>query len=169
MVASSLTPHMSAAELCKRFGVSKSAAAARANMIRVRQAGLCVDPRTAPGEIQQEAFRLGLIPFLPGQAAADHVETKAGIMASRLEEIAAWCAHSTRLASIRRRAKRQFFGTDAARTEYWPGSGGRNARQRALLAGSCSACVCQMAVDWRSWRPVPPCDLPLWTITGGIL
>jgi hypothetical protein len=153
------TPHLSAAELCKRFGVTKSAAAARAKLIRelfrMRQAdlrwwrpsqlgdnplawfidvdGLIVDARTAPRGIQEEAYRLGLIPFLPGQPAPNDTATKAGLMASRLEEIAGWCAHSSDLASVRKRAKRQFFGTDRTRPEYWPGSGGRNSRQRRFV------------------------------------
>jgi hypothetical protein len=103
--------------------------------------GLCVDARTAPREIQQEAIRLGLIPFLPGQAAPDRVETKAGITASRLEEIAAWCAHSTELASIRRRAKRQFFGTDAVFLTYGPDGHPQNFGQwgRPDAAGRCSS------------------------------
>jgi hypothetical protein len=153
------TPHISAAELCKCFGVSKSTAAARAKLIRdlfhMRQAdprwwrpsqlgdnplawfidvdGLTVDARTAPRGIQEEAYRLGLIPFLPGQPAPDDDATKAGLIASRLEEMAGWCAHSTELASVRRRAKREFFGTGRTRAEYWPGSGGRNARQRRFV------------------------------------
>jgi hypothetical protein len=86
------TPHMSAGELCQRFGVGKSGCSARARQImdslRIRTAdpkwyrpsklddnpmawmimvdGLIVDARRVPRVIQEEAVRKGLIPYLPG-------------------------------------------------------------------------------------------------------
>ena len=87
----SQTPHMTATELCERFGVGKSTASTRARQImdglRIRQAdprwyrpsrmdenplawlvqvdGLVVDIRTEPRELQEEAFRRGIIPYVP--------------------------------------------------------------------------------------------------------
>jgi hypothetical protein len=86
------TPHMSAGELCQRFGVGKSGCSARArqimDLLRIGPAdpewyrpsklddnpmawmimvdGLIVDARRAPRVIQEEAARKGLIPYLPG-------------------------------------------------------------------------------------------------------
>lgn len=85
------TPHMSAGELCQRFGVGKSGCSAKArsimDMFRMGQAdprwyrpskmdenplawlisvdGIIVDARTAPRQIQEEALRKGLIPYIP--------------------------------------------------------------------------------------------------------
>ena len=85
------TPHMSASELCQRFGVGKSGCSDRARsimgMFRISQAdprwyrtskmddnplawmisinGLILDIRDAPREIQEEALRRGLIPYIP--------------------------------------------------------------------------------------------------------
>lgn len=87
----SQTPHMSAGELCERFGVSKSTASAKSRKILdalhirpydprwclpskldkhplawlIEVDGLIVDARRAPRHIQEEAFRKGLIPYLP--------------------------------------------------------------------------------------------------------
>jgi hypothetical protein len=87
----SQTPSMSTAELCAAFGVSPSTAANKAKMIRdlldiqwmdpewwrpsmlyehpiawlISVNGFIVDARCVPREIQEEAFSLGLIPFLP--------------------------------------------------------------------------------------------------------
>jgi Domain of unknown function (DUF6398) len=89
----SQTPHMSAGELCERFGVSKSTASARSRKIldaldiglfdprwslpskldenpmawMIMVDGFIVDARGASPEIQEEAFRLGLIPYMPGR------------------------------------------------------------------------------------------------------
>lgn len=86
------TPHMSAGELCELFGVGKSGCSARARSIMdtlrmgpadprwyrpskigenplawlISVDGLIVDARNAPREIQEEALRKGLIPYLPG-------------------------------------------------------------------------------------------------------
>lgn len=92
----SQTPHMSAGELCERFGVNKSTTSAKTRKIfdaldigpydprwclpsklddnplawLIEVDGLIVDARSAPRPIQEEAFRLGLIPHLPGQEPA---------------------------------------------------------------------------------------------------
>lgn len=92
----SQTQHMRAADLCKRFGVSQSTASARVKTIRdalgigpydpdwclpsklgehplawfIQVDGLIVDARQAPRDIQEEAFRLGLIPYVPEEGSA---------------------------------------------------------------------------------------------------
>ena len=93
----SQSPHMSTARLCELFGVGKSTASARANLImntlgmilldprwclRSRLAdnpltwmlkvnGVMMDIRWAPREAQEEAFRFGLIPYVPSDPAAN--------------------------------------------------------------------------------------------------
>ncbi len=88
---SSEAPHLTAGELCALFGVSQSTGAARASEIRkafrmypmdpawclpsnldqnplvwmIEVDGLIVDVRTMPHEVQEAAFRLGLIPYPP--------------------------------------------------------------------------------------------------------
>ena len=88
----SQTPHLTPAELCSLLGVSQSAASAKAKSIldrldsgpldpqwslpsrlidnplafMVEVNGYIVDMREAPLELQAEAFRRGLIPFVPG-------------------------------------------------------------------------------------------------------
>jgi hypothetical protein len=90
----SQTPHLMASDLCKLFGVSPSTGAAKAAEIRrlfkmhqmdpawslpsqldqnplawlITVDGLVLDARDAPREIQEEALRLGLIPYLPTRA-----------------------------------------------------------------------------------------------------
>src|SRR5262245_32210864 len=85
------TPHMSAGDLCALFGVAKSTGAAKSREIQdmlgitlldprwclpskladnpmawmIQVNGLIVDARYAPRQIQEEAFRLGLIPYVP--------------------------------------------------------------------------------------------------------
>ena len=87
----SQTPHMSAREIYQQFGVSQSTGSAKSKQIRdamgmyqmdpnwcvpsnldknplawmVSINGLMVDVRQAPREFQEEAFRKGLIPYLP--------------------------------------------------------------------------------------------------------
>jgi hypothetical protein len=87
----SQTPNMTADELCSPFGVSKSTGSAKSTAIlkwlnshqgdphwtlpsrlgdnpmawMIRVNGFIVDARKAPREIQEEALRLGLIPYLP--------------------------------------------------------------------------------------------------------
>jgi len=88
---SSQTPHLTAPELCAAVGVSQRTASKKAseimNMLDLFQFhpdwtlpslmdenplawmisvnGLIVDARYAPREIQEEAYRLGLIPYIP--------------------------------------------------------------------------------------------------------
>lgn len=87
----SQTPHIRAEDLCSKFGVSTSNGSAKAkkiiDMFRICQMeprwsrkslivhsplawlielnGILVDARRLPREIQEEAFELGLIPYLP--------------------------------------------------------------------------------------------------------
>ena len=84
-------PHMGAKELCKRMGVSQGTASAKSTQIMdllsimqfdpawtlpslvdenllawmVSVNGFIVDVRHASREVQEEAYRLGLIPYLP--------------------------------------------------------------------------------------------------------
>jgi hypothetical protein len=87
----SQTPHLRADELCQHFGLSPKTGSAKSTAIMdllksgqmdpkwtlpsllgqnplvwmIRVNGLIVDARRAPREIQEEAFRQGLIPYLP--------------------------------------------------------------------------------------------------------
>lgn len=88
----SSTPYLSADELCAAFGVSPSTAATKSKMILdllesmpcdpqwTKQSllgenplvwmlelsnGLVIDVRHAPREIQEQAFEMGLIPYIP--------------------------------------------------------------------------------------------------------
>jgi hypothetical protein len=87
------TSHLRADELCQLFGVSQSSAANKAKQIRdlfdmsqldpqwyrpsrmdanpmawmLTVNGLIVDIRMMPLEVQEEAYRKGLIPYVPGQ------------------------------------------------------------------------------------------------------
>ena len=86
-------PYMNATDLCKAFGVSVSAGSAKSRIVRdklnmvqmdpdwclpsnlednplawhVMVNGFIVDARSLPLEIQEEAHRKGLIPFVPGK------------------------------------------------------------------------------------------------------
>ena len=92
------TPHMPLGEVCELFGVSSSTAATKSKFIRdtlrickldprwclpslidanplawlIQLDGFMIDARHAPRPIQEEAFRLGLIPYLP--PSRDQVE-----------------------------------------------------------------------------------------------
>jgi hypothetical protein len=87
------TPYMQLGKLCELFGIGKSTATAKARGIEKLMGisyldprwslpsrlddnplvwmltvnGFAVDIRTAPLELQEEAFRLGLIPYIPGR------------------------------------------------------------------------------------------------------
>lgn len=87
----SFEPHMSMSELCEKIGVSQSNASSKSREIWYRLNlmslhpdwcpasrmednllvwivevnGLPVDVRTMPREVQEEAYRLGLIPYVP--------------------------------------------------------------------------------------------------------
>lgn len=89
-------PHLNSRELCALFGVSQSACAAKTREIRrifdigpldprwslpsglaenplvwmVLINGVIVDLRTMPRELQEQAYQLGLIPFVPGDRSA---------------------------------------------------------------------------------------------------
>src|SRR5579872_4908189 len=90
-------PHLRADELCAMFGVAKSTGSNKAKtiaeMLKVRRFdaewclpsrmednpliwliqvnGLIVDARHMPREIQEEAFRRGLIPYVPGERTGE--------------------------------------------------------------------------------------------------
>jgi len=87
------TPHMPLGKICELFGIAKSTATAKARTIEklmgisylhphwtlpsklldnplawmLEVDGFVVDIRTAPLEIQEQAFVQGLIPFIPGK------------------------------------------------------------------------------------------------------
>jgi hypothetical protein len=99
----SQTPHMRADELCQGFGVSQSGGANKAKLIRdlfdmgqmdpnwclpsqlgqnpmawlIEVNGLIVDARYAPPEIQADAYRQGLIPYLPAQSQPANLRLEA--------------------------------------------------------------------------------------------
>lgn len=84
-------PHLSASELCSLFGASQASASAKSSQIwklldlmqldprwclpskladnplawMIEVNGMLVDARWMPREVQEEAYRLGLIPYLP--------------------------------------------------------------------------------------------------------
>ena len=90
-------PHLRADELCAWFGISKSTGGNKSNQIKqmfkiglmdmqwtlpsrmddnpmawmVMVNGLVVDARRLPRPLQEEAFRKGLIPYLPGEKNAE--------------------------------------------------------------------------------------------------
>ena len=47
--------------------------------------GLIIDARTAPLEFQQEAYRLGLIPYIPGENLPQEPEPQSGTGARIIE------------------------------------------------------------------------------------
>ena len=87
------TPHLPLGKLCELFGIGKSTATTKARSIEqlmgisyldprwtlpsklgdnplvwmLEVNGFAVDIRSAPLELQEEAFRRGLIPFVPGK------------------------------------------------------------------------------------------------------
>lgn len=93
----SFAPYMRMDDLCALMGVSKSTGANKASEIRklfgmyqfdptwtlpslmdqnpmawmIMVNGLIIDARHAPREIQEEAFRKGLIPYIPGERHQD--------------------------------------------------------------------------------------------------
>lgn len=93
-------PHLRADELCRLFGVSPSSASAKSQQIRklfnmfqmdprwtvpsmmdrnpmvwiLSVNGFLMDIRDAPRGAQEEAFRKGLIPYIPGEKPADEDE-----------------------------------------------------------------------------------------------
>jgi hypothetical protein len=93
----SQTPHLRADELCAWFGISKSTGGNKSSQIKqmlkislmdmqwtlpsrmednpmawmVMVNGLIVDARRLPRPLQEEAYRKGLIPYLPGEKDAE--------------------------------------------------------------------------------------------------
>lgn len=90
------TPHVTSRELCALFRVSQSACAAKTREIRrifdigpldprwslpsrlagnplvwmILVNGVMVDIRNMPRELQEQAYELGLIPFVPGNGSS---------------------------------------------------------------------------------------------------
>jgi len=101
---SSQSPHMTSAQLADGFGVSQQTMQTKSKVIRdefdlmqmdpewclpslignnplvwmLEIDGLFVDARTAPLEFQQEAYRLGLIPYIPGENLPQEPEPQSG-------------------------------------------------------------------------------------------
>jgi len=97
----SQSPHISAAELCEWFGVSKSTGSAKSKEVRdtlnmtqldpdwclpskldenplawmIMVNGLIVDARGLPREVQEIAYEKGLIPYIPGEKKREEDET----------------------------------------------------------------------------------------------
>ncbi len=95
---SSQTPHVKSREIDQHFAVSMATGQARSKQIRdlmkmrpfdvewslasrvernplawlIQVNGLIVDARSMPHEVQEEAFCLGLIPFVPGNQQCSH-------------------------------------------------------------------------------------------------
>ena len=108
----SQTPHMKATELYKHFGVGQSTGQGKSKQIRdmmkmhqmdpnwclpskmednpliwmVSVNGFIIDIRQAPREIQEEAFRKGIIPYLPEEKVSDQSELKESIVMTELDE-----------------------------------------------------------------------------------
>ena len=100
----SQSPHMTSAQLAEGFGVSQQTMLAKSKIIRdkldlmqmdpewclpsligdnplvwmLEVDGFVIDARTAPLEFQQEAYRLGLIPYIPGEDLPDEPEPQSG-------------------------------------------------------------------------------------------
>lgn len=111
----SLTPHVKSAEIDQAFGVSLATGHAKSKAIRdlldvnrfdpewtlpsrmeqnplawiISVNGLPIDARNAPREIQEEAYRKGLIPYLPGEepgAPAGSLEPEEEVVEEASEE-----------------------------------------------------------------------------------
>lgn len=100
----SLSPHMTSAQVAEAFGVSQGTMTAKSRIIRneldlvqldpdwctpamlkdnplvwmLEINGLIMDIRTAPREAQEEAYRLGLIPFIPAHEQEPQPESETG-------------------------------------------------------------------------------------------
>jgi len=107
----SQSPHMTSAQLADGFGVSQQTMQTKSKFIRdefdlmqmdpdwclpslvgenplvwmLEIDGLFVDARTAPLEFQQEAYRLGLIPYVPGENLPQEPEQQSGTGAKIIE------------------------------------------------------------------------------------
>jgi len=107
----SQSPHMTSAQLADGFGVSQQTMQTKSKIIRdefglmqmdpdwclpsmigdnplvwmLEVDGLIIDARTAPLEFQQEAYRLGLIPYIPGENLPQEPEPQPGTGARIIE------------------------------------------------------------------------------------
>ena len=107
----SQSPHMTSAQLAEGFGVSQQTMQTKSKIIRdefdlmqmdpdwclpsligenplvwmLEVDGLIIDARTAPLEFQQEAYRLGLIPYIPGEDLPQEPEPQSGTGARIIE------------------------------------------------------------------------------------
>ncbi|MHC4322975.1 MAG: DUF6398 domain-containing protein [Planctomycetota bacterium] len=107
----SQSPHMSSAQIAEEFGISQNTMQTKSKIIRdefglmqmdpdwclpslvgenplvwmLEVDGLIIDARSAPLEFQQEAFRLGLIPYIPGEELPDEPEPQSGAGARIIE------------------------------------------------------------------------------------
>ena len=107
----SQSPHMTSAQLADGFGVSQQTMQNKSRVIRdefdlmqfdpdwclpsligenplvwmLEVDGLIVDARTAPLEFQQEAYRLGLIPYIPAENLPQEPEPQSGTGARIIE------------------------------------------------------------------------------------
>jgi hypothetical protein len=104
-------PHMTSAQIAEGFGVSQQTMLNKSKIIRdqldlmqmdpewclpsllednplvwmLEVDGLVIDARTAPLEFQQEAYRLGLIPYIPGEVSPEDPEPQSGTGARIIE------------------------------------------------------------------------------------
>ena len=104
-------PHMTSAQLAEGFGVSQQTMQNKSKIIRDRLDimqmdpdwclpsqlgdnplvwmlnidGFVIDARSAPIEFQQEAYRLGLIPYIPGEISSEEHEPQSGTGARIIE------------------------------------------------------------------------------------
>jgi len=107
----SQSPHMTSAQIAEGFGVSQQTMQNKSKIIRdkfdlmqmdpdwclpsmigdnpmvwmLEVDGIFIDARTAPLEFQQEAYRLGLIPYIPGENLQQEPEQQPGTGARIIE------------------------------------------------------------------------------------
>jgi hypothetical protein len=100
----SQSPHMTSAQIAEGFGVSQQTMQTKSKIIRdkldmmqmdpdwclpallednplvwmLEVDGFVIDARSAPLEFQQEAYRLGLIPYVPGDKSQPETEPQSG-------------------------------------------------------------------------------------------
>ena len=107
----SQSPHMTSAQLAEGFGISQQTMQTKSKIIRdefdlmqmdpdwclpsligenpltwmLEIDGFMIDTRSAPLELQQEAYRLGLIPYIPGDDSQQEPEPQSGTGARIIE------------------------------------------------------------------------------------
>jgi len=107
----SLSPYMTSAQLAEGFGVSQQTMQSKSKVIRdefdlmqmdpdwclpsligenplvwmLEVDGMIIDARSAPLEFQREAYRLGLIPYIPGDKSQQESEPQSGTGAKIIE------------------------------------------------------------------------------------